>query len=111
MKKTKKLLGLCVILSLLLSLAACGKAKLQGSWSTGDNEDVQYTFTFNDDGTGSMSFSGLNALQIKYSTDNDKLTIEYTILGEVQKEEFTYELSKDKLTLTQNGESVTLEKK
>lgn len=112
MKTIKRVLSISMIMAMTISLCACGKAKLQGSWQTGEDADTQYTFTFNDDGSGTMSCYGLNEFSINYSTtDESKITIEYTILGQVQTEEFTYELDKKTLKLTRNGSTITLEKK
>lgn len=101
MKKIKRLVICVATITLLLTLAACKdgkKSNLVGSW-TGNNGGYDVTFTFNEDGTGQMSISGIQ-LNVTYSVDGDKLTLNKTVLDGTQTEDYTYKLSNKGRTLT-----------
>ena len=74
------------------------------------NLDSRYSFkttywnrygkdTFNEDGTGEMSISGIQ-LNITYTVDGDTLTVNKTVLDGTQTEDYTYKLSNKGKTLT-----------
>lgn len=101
MKKMKRFIICVTAMMLMFSFVACGsskKSELTGSW-TGSNGGYEVTFTFNEDGTGSMSISGIQ-LNISYSVDGDKLTVNKTVLEGTQTEDYTYKLSNKGKTLT-----------
>lgn len=101
MKNIKRLIICVTAMICVLSLVACGGSKqseLAGSWS-GNNGGYDVTFTFNEDGTGVMSISGIK-LNTTYSIDGDKLTVNKTVLDGTQTEEYTYKLSNKGKTLT-----------
>ena len=110
MKRMKKLVICVTAMICVLSLAACGgskKSDLTGGWS-GNNGGYKVEFTFNEDGTGSMSISGIQ-LTINYSIDGDKLTISKTVIDGTQSDEYTYKLSNKGKTLTLTNDSGTTE--
>ena len=101
MKRIKRLIICVTAFVCVLSLAACGERKksdLAGSWS-GSNGGYDVTFTFNEDGTGEMSISGIQ-LNITYTVDGDTLTVNKTVLDGTQTEDYTYKLSNKGKTLT-----------
>ena len=101
MKIIKRLIICVTAFVCVLSLAACGESKksdLAGSWS-GNNGGYDVTFTFNEDGTGEMSISGIQ-LNITYTVDGDTLTVNKTVLDGTQTEDYTYKLSNKGKTLT-----------
>ncbi len=97
----KRLIICITAMMIMLSFVACGsskKSELLGSW-TGNNGGYEVTFTFNEDGTGSMSISGIQ-LSISYSVDGETLTVNKTVLDGTQTEDYTYKLSNKGKTLT-----------
>ncbi len=92
----KKFLAILMVLMMVLSLAACdgGKGKeeetltLVGQW---EYESGGYTYTFNEDGTGTYSFGGTemkftyedkgNAFSLLYDGNTDATDYEYVIEG------------------------------
>ncbi len=97
----KRLIISITAVMVMLSFVACGsgkKSELVGSW-TGNNGGYEVTFTFNEDGTGSMSISGIQ-LSISYSVDGETLTVNKTVLDGTQTEDYTYKLSNKGKTLT-----------
>ncbi len=100
-EENKRLIICVTAFVCVLSLAACGESKksdLAGSWS-GNNGGYDVTFTFNEDGTGEMSISGIQ-LNITYTVDGDTLTVNKTVLDGTQTEDYTYKLSNKGKTLT-----------
>ncbi len=110
MRRFKRLtVALCVSV-LVLALAACGSKKITGTWSA-EEDGVTVTYTFNDDGTGSMDIGSGIVLPLTYTTTDDKLKLTYSFLGSETSDEYTYSVKKKQLTLSDGSSSVTLDKR
>ncbi|MBQ2688052.1 MAG: lipocalin family protein [Clostridia bacterium] len=106
MKKT-----LCIILAVMLlavSLCACaGSNSIVGSWS-GTSQGVAVTMSFAKDGTGVMSvLGGLASEEFTYTIEGSTLTVNAT---DGDTEVYDYAIDGDSLSLTYEGEVITLTK-
>ncbi len=80
---------------------------LIGSWEA-NIEGVNFIFTFNEDGTGSLCMSMLGQSEFfdaTYTTDGNKLIVD---AGEALEFEGTYEIKDGKLTMDMDGEALEL---
>ena len=108
---------LCVALAFIVmavSLAGCAaltEKAIIGTWTSqttvlGVVAETEYTF--NEDGTGSLSTGGLGiGIAMNYTINEDKLTITTNTLGVQITTEYTFELDGDSLILTDKDGSVT----
>lgn len=109
MKKIKKLAALIAVLSMVLAMAACGKNdSIVGSWKA-SQDGVDVIYEFKKDGTGSISLGDIS-VNVEYQTEGDKIKMKTSLLGQTDETEYTYSLKNKELTLTQDGESLTLTK-
>ncbi len=114
MKHAKKLTALALVLVLVLSLAACGapEKKLLGSWrdTTGG-----LGYDFHEDGTVTLHFVHFTIPIVNFTVDQDvtgtytvtkaedktnHVTINYQVTLISLSDEFTFEIEKDILRLT-----------
>lgn len=110
----KKIVAFMLVTVIALSLFACAAPEkaIVGSWKTQskvlDSVTIETTYTFNEDGTGSLS----NVIDIAftYSIEGDKLSITTTTLGIENTEEYFFDLQGSKLTLTDAKNTIELEK-
>lgn len=87
----KKILSLCLILIMLLSLSACGlKSELAGSWKTRPQTDDGgaviepeadeiFMFAFREDGSGEQTmpdYGEVTVMEYSWSVDGSTLTLE-----------------------------------
>ena len=109
MKKTKSLIISAMIMVFALAFTACGSksSSVEGSWSGNDNG---YDVVFEADGQGTMQLSGIQ-LNITYSVDGDKITINKSVLGGTQTDEYTFKISNKSKTLTLSNDSGEIELK
>ena len=107
MKKTKSLIISAMIMVFALAFTACGSksSSVEGSWSGNDN-GYDVVFNFEADGQGTMQLSG-----ITYSVDGDKITINKSVLGGTQTDEYTFKISNKSKTLTLSNDSGEIELK
>ena len=107
MKKTKSLIISAMIMVFALAFTACGSksSSVEGSWSGYD-----VVFNFEADGQGTMQLSGIQ-LNITYSVDGDKITINKSVLGGTQTDEYTFKISNKSKTLTLSNDSGEIELK
>lgn len=115
MKKTLKItLIITMLLSAVLVLAGCGEKKedkkntvnpIVGSWKY---ESGDYTYTFNEDGTGDYSFSSAK-MEFTYKTEGNKLSITYK--GNTTAFETEYSINGDTLNVKDSFGKDTLYKK
>ena len=109
MKKVSIVLIIALMISMLL--CACGGNPIVGSW-TGSLEGVPLTMVFDEDGSGSLSaMGGLLAVNYTYTAENGVLTL----IPEEGSEDIAtfneganYEIDGDTLTISNDGETMTL---
>lgn len=99
---------LMAVLMLSLSVVACGKKSIVGTWKMEQN-GVNTEYTFNEDGSGKIKMGEIS-IDMKYTLDNDKLVIENVVLGNVEHLEYTVVINKKSLALTKDGSVITLDK-
>lgn len=85
----KRFLLSVLLVAVLLVATACGKKGLVGSWNY---EGTNYTYTFNEDGTGEYA-----GAKFTYTTEGDKLSILYD--GNTAPFETTYKIEDNKLII------------
>lgn len=109
MKKTISIISLCLVIVMLASmLSACsGDKKFVGTWQEVNGDT---TLVLANDGTGSISESGLSG-SVNWSVDNNKVFITVALCGMTETEEYSYKFSGDTMTLTDaEGESTVFSK-
>lgn len=112
MKRMKRFTAAVLVLVCAMSLMACGskKGSIVGTWVIeGTDSDIS-ALELKEDGTGSISIGGTISLNITYATDNNKLTMTMTYLGQTDTEEYTYSIKDSKLILEEDGEQITFVK-
>lgn len=115
MKKIVKTMVLAIVLCVsIITLSACNKNgssdkasknPLVGSWTY---EGGNYTYTFNEDGTGTYNAAG-NKMEFTYKTDENKISITYT--GNTAAFETEYSIDGDTLNVKDSVGNDTLYKK
>ena len=101
MKLLKRVSILAVLITVIAVFAGCGKeATVVGTWEGDD-----YTYTFNDDGTGIQQIG-----EISVSKDG-KLSITISFLGTEETDEYTYSIKKNVLSLSDGNNTIELNKK
>ena len=109
MKNKKKICVLLTVMVMTFILASCGSTTIVGTW-TMEQDGTTTEYTFNEDQTGQINMAGIT-LDTSYAIEGDKITITMKVLGQEQKMEYTYQINKDALTLTDSGNSFTMNKK
>ena len=91
----------------LLALTGCGSKSngIVGKWKY---DGADYTYTFNDDGTGDYDAFGTK-MEFTYTIDGDKISILYT--GNTAPFETTYSIDGDTLNIVDSFGGDTLYKK
>ena len=123
MKLGKKLVAVLLLVVMVVSLAACSSSSIVGKWkmdiksvlkmsgmSEADYEqmkpligDMSATMEFTEDGKVYLVVTAMGQSETKeqtYSVDGDKLTMDGSTA--------TYKIDGDKLTITENGMSLTM---
>lgn len=108
MSRAVRRTGIIAVLVLVAGLfAGCGKKEsVVGTWEGDD-----YTYTFNEDGTGTQQIGDINVNISSYEAKDGKLGITVTFLGTEDTSEYTYTLKKGVLTLTDGDDTITLKRK
>lgn len=109
----KSILLILVLLIAVFALTACGnkeesnskKATIVGSWKY---DGADYTYTFNEDGTGDYSAAGTK-MEFTYTTEDNKISILYT--GNTAPFETEYSIDGDTLNIIDSFGRDTLYKK
>lgn len=115
MKKVTAIIAVLLIVCSMLS--ACSQSgegntpSLFGKWVY-TIDDVDITYSFNSDGTGSIStMGGMINVSFAYQLNNGEITfheVGNTVMGE---KPYSYTIKDDTLTLTNSEETLTLTKK
>ena len=113
MKKTVSLI--LVVLSVVLLLTGCMKPekKIIGTWNgeaTLLGVVAEYSFTFNEDGTGKMSTGMDIGVSMTYTISDTQLDITTSVLGINSTKTYTYAFDKNTLTLNDGSDSIVLTK-
>ncbi len=114
----KKIVSTVLILTLVVcAFAACGVKPAKaiiGTWE-GTKDlligEAKYTFTFNEEGKGTMSTPTTSlGVEMTYTIEEDVLTISTTVLGISNSNTYTVAFEDNKLILTSGDEVITLTK-
>lgn len=91
----KRATAVLAIVTAVMAFAGCGKeVSIVGEWVCDD-----YTFVFNEDGTGSENRGGINVQISSYEFKDGVLTLTVSILGTEETDEYDCTLEDDKMTL------------
>lgn len=108
MKSFKRVLLTLVLAITVVSMAGCGKKGLVGKWSL-DYAGSTYTYTFNDDGTGTYDAAG-TLMKFKYTTNGNKISITYD--GNTSSFDTTFEIKGNELNVKDSfGEDTIYKRK
>lgn len=110
----KRFVAVLLVTVMIMSFSACSaKQKIIGTW---ENEasalgiTVETTYTFREDGTGTMTTLLVPGLDFTYEVSGDVLTITTSVLGVGGSAEYELLFENDTMTMTSSGESLTLTK-
>ena len=107
MKLLKRVSILAVLITVIAVFAGCGKeATVVGTWEGDD-----YTYTFNDDGTGIQQIGEISVSITSYEAKDGKLSITISFLGTEETDEYTYSIKKNVLSLSDGNNTIELNKK
>lgn len=111
----KKIVILLALLICFSAFSACDdNNELIGKWATLEASDIAVVeMTYNFQNGGKLTISALfSEMEGSYKIDGDKLTISAMAAGVESKEEYTFEIKNNMLTLTnaESGEVTKLEK-
>ena len=110
----KRFAAVLLVVALMMSFAACSaEQKIVGTWkneTTALGLTVETTYTFREDGTGTMTTILVPGLEFTYKVSGDVLTITTSVLGVGGSAEYEMVYEKDTMTMTSSGESLTLTK-
>ena len=112
----KKVISCVLIVFCVLSVfASCAKPekKIIGTW-TGETNILgvvaEYSFTFNEDGSGKMTTALDVGLAMNYTINDGKISITTSVLGISNTNEYTYEFDGDQLILNDGENRIVLTK-
>jgi hypothetical protein len=109
----KKIVAALLVVALMMSVAGCSaKQKIIGTWEMEASVmglTVSTSYTFHEDGTGTMSAMLISGLEFTYEVEGNVLTI-HSVLGISSTTEYELSFEGDTMTMTSGGESMTLTK-
>ena len=109
----KSFAAVLLIVAILMSFAGCtAKQKIIGTWEMKASlmgMTVGTSYTFREDGTGTMSAMLISGLEFTYEVQGNTLTI-HSVLGFSSAAEYELSFKGDTMTMTADGESMTLTK-
>ncbi|MBQ7639332.1 MAG: hypothetical protein IJS90_10570 [Clostridia bacterium] len=113
MKKVISVFLVVFCVAALLSSCAKPEKKIIGTW-TGSASllglEADYSFTFNEDGTGKMTTALEIGVEMTYTITDEKLSVTTSILGLDNTKEYGYSFDKDTLTLIDGSNAIILTK-
>lgn len=109
----RKTLIALLVMVMVVTLCACSAPEkaVIGTWKSQTTilgVVTETTYTFNEDGTGTMA--NLVDVDFTYSFTEDKLLITTTTLGIKNTEEYSFEIKSDEMTLIAEEDTVHLER-
>ena len=108
----KKLLAGLLVFVMCFALVGCGKAnsnkEIVGQWKN-DEYGYDFTYTFNEDGTGEYDAAG-TIMKFKYTIDGNKITFKYTD-EDIDNLDTTFSIDGDTLNVKDSNGEDTLYKK
>ena len=114
MKKIRSIIAIAIVIAAAASLVSClGKARLIGTWTNSASVlgvNVETSYTFRSDGTGSMSTALGVDISFTYEVSGGKLFITTNVFGADSTTEYTYSIKGSTLYLTSGGETTKLTK-
>lgn len=113
MKKVMSVVLVVLCVLTLFSGCANPEKKIIGTWNGEENVlgvVAKYSFTFNEDGTGSMTAALDIGVAMTYTIEDDKLNITTSILGINNTKTYTYAFEGDQLLLTEGDTTIMLTK-
>ena len=110
----RKAVAMILIAAVVIGLAACSaEQKILGTWKNQTSAlgvVVETTYTFREDGTGTLSTFLVSGLEFTYSISGEELIISTGILGMESQTKYQISFRGDELTMTSEGEALTLVK-
>lgn len=114
MRRLRVLIAAVLILAAVGSLVACGENKPVGTWVISSETiagiSVSAGYTFNEDGTGIMSVTGVE-MGMTYEVEGDEMTIHYKIGNVSVNKTLRYHVDGDTLTLNDGDVETKLTRK
>ena len=111
MKKAISVLLAVVVVLTLCSCVALDEKAIIGTWKNQNTVlgvVTETEYVFNEDGTGSIT--NLVSVPFTHSFEEGKLIITTSTLGIKNTTEYSYDFEKDSLTLTDDSDTIKLEK-
>ncbi len=111
MKRAFAIILVVVMTTVMLSSCTLPWQSVVGTWKREETilgVVTETTYVFNEDGTGTMTL--VLDFDFTYTIEGNQLTITTTTLGIESSEVYTYKRSGNTLTLTNDSETITLEK-
>jgi len=104
-----------VVLCVAWLFAACQKPEKQiiGTWNGSASLlglEADYSFTFNEDGTGKMTTALEIGVEMTYTITEDTISITTSVLGIDNTKDYGYSFDKDTLTLIDGSNAIILTK-
>lgn len=113
MKKVISVILVVLCVATLFSACAKPEQKIIGTWNGSASLlglEADYSFTFNEDGTGKMSTALEIGVSMTYTITDDKISITTSILGIDNTKDYGYSFDKDTLTLIDGSNAIILTK-
>jgi hypothetical protein len=104
-----------IVLCILTVFASCAKPekKILGTWTGEENilgVVAKYSFTFNEDGTGSVTAALDVGAAMTYKIEGDQLSVTTSVLGISNTRTYTFVFEGDTLILNDGSKQITLTK-
>ena len=108
-----RLIAITLMVSVIATLCGCNDKTITGTWK-GSLNDVEYTFTFNEDGSGTEIINAGTEIKLNFEytkeDKNSRIIITKKVLTETQEYTYSFSVKKDTLTMTGDNEEYILSK-